>query len=539
MVALIAIVSLATIVLQPTMPEDRINGGGVILTKNYKKSQLDSLTAVHKGISIISYNENGFNEHELDSISSAYIIGNGVASYDFWQLENIATTYVGGNDFDGVVRILYEQQPTMGDSLSVSGMYVRPVTGNRLVLEDPSGNGLDSIAVESTKNLAFNLRSKIKVEGQFVYRLVEKDSLNSIISTDPLPVMVQPNSRLRILIVNTFPTFETKYLKNFLAESGHAILVRSQLTKDRYKFENFNRDQGSIYGFTTTNLSDFDLVIIDAGSYLGLSRNSRQALEKQMTDKGLGVFIQPDPSVINNEKRFGFRLKRKNIKETRLPQWPKVKVAVFPAIFESETLVQPIITSKDEVWSAYAQKGAGRLSTSMIADTYQLILDGNEAVYQYIWSVTLSGVGQKKLPLVLWDMDSYIAYPDEPFHFNLRTAIGNPAVTSGLNNQIALRQDFQLRDQWEGVIYPKDTGWNRLGLKSDSTSTMHYYAGNPADWGNLKAYATRKENQRMFNGESAVKSVKVILKPIPLLWFFVVFVLAMGYLWVVPRIDGE
>lgn len=536
-ISLIAVVALAAMVLQPAIPEDRIKGSGVILTKNYKKHQLDSLKSVHRGISEIAYSDDGFKERALDSINSAYVLGDGVASYDFWELENIATTYLGGNDYDGVVKLRYEQQLTVGDSISVSGMYAQPIIGNRIVMEDPSGNGLDSITVESTENLAFNLRSKTKVEGQFVYRLVEKDSLNVIKASNPLPVVVEPNSNLRILIINTFPTFETKYLKNFLAESGHSVLVRIQLTKDRYKFENFNRERGSIYGFTAANLADFDLVIVDIGSYLGLSRSSQQALEKRMTDEGLGVFIQPDLALLNNARRFGLSLKRKNIKETRLPQWPKVQIPVLPATFEAETLVQPIITSKDGVWSAYTQKGAGRLSTSMIADTYQLLLDGNEVVYQYIWSATLSAVGQKKLPLVLWETDNYIAYPDEPFHFSLRTAIPNPEVSSGLDTQIALRQDVQLRDQWKGVVYPKETGWNRVALKSDSTATMSYYVGTPTDWVDLKSYATRKENARVFNGENVVQTVDTTLKPISLVWFYVVFVLAMGYLWVVPRID--
>ncbi|MFT5751336.1 MAG: hypothetical protein ACI86L_000837 [Dokdonia sp.] len=538
-VALVAVGSLTAMVLQPLLSEDRAKGVGVIPTQNYKQDQLDSLKSLHKGISVIAYDGNGFEKAQLDSISKAYVLGNGVASYDMWQLENIAITYTGGDAINGVVRLRYDQEPTLGDSLNIQGFYVKPAIGNRLVLEDAGGNGLDSIAFSEIENLSFSLQAKPKVAGQFIYRLVEKDSLHTIVSSDPLPLIVHPKSMLRILIINTFPTFETKYLKNFLAENGHELLVRSQLTQNKYKFENFNRKQGSISGFTRSNLADFDLVIIDAGSYLGLSSASKQALESQMEDEGLGVFIQSDASIMSDGKRFGFRFKRNTKTEMSLSQWPTLKIPVFTASFESDPLLQPILSSQNSVLSAYAQKGVGRLSTSMLNDTYQLVLDGNEAAYQYIWSTTLSAVSQKRLPIVRWEVESDLAYQDVPFRFKLRTSLPNPEVIEGLNNQIALRQNLQLPDQWEGRVYPRETGWNRLMLKQDSTMTMSYYVGDSEDWEHIKAYDLRQENQRVFAGSSLMQGVISKLKPVARWWFFVVFILAMGSLWVLPRIDSK
>lgn len=535
-VALAAVVSLAAMVLQPLQSEDRTKGVGVIPTQNYKTSQLDSLKSVHKGISVIPYTGNGFDTAELDSISNAYVLGNGVASYDMWQLENIAVTYTNGAVIKGVVRLQYEQESILGDSLTLEGLYAKPTKGNRLVLEDAGGNGLDSIAFSNTENLHFSLAAKPKVAGQFVYRLVEKDSLHTVLSADPLPLIVRPKNILSILIINTFPTFETKYLKNFLSENGHELLVRSQLTKNKYKFENFNRKQGSISGFTKSNLADFDLVIIDAGSYLGLSSASKQALESQMEDEGLGVFIQSDASIINTGKRFGFRFKRNTTAEISLSQWPTVNIPVFAASFESDALIQPILSSQNRALSVYTQRGVGRLGTSMLSETYPLVLDGNEGVYRYIWSTTLSAVSQKSLPIVQWEIENDIAYQDEPFRFNLRTSLPNPEVIESQNNHIALRQNLQLPDQWEGRVYPREMGWNRLMLEQDSTMAKSYYVGGPEDWQHIKAYEVTRENQRAFTGNSPAQGVISTLKPISRIWFFMVFILAMGSLWVLPRI---
>ena len=57
-----------------------------------------------------------------------------------------------------------------------------------------------------------------------------------------------------------------KYLKNYLAESGHKVLAQSRLTKDRYKYEYFNMSNKSNVGFTQEQLKPYDLLIIDGQS---------------------------------------------------------------------------------------------------------------------------------------------------------------------------------------------------------------------------------------------------------------------------------
>lgn len=538
-IALVAVGSLAAMVLQPLLAEDRAKGVGVILTPNFTTNQLDSLKLAHKGMSEIAYDGNGFEKAQLDSISTAYVLGDGVAAYDFWQLENVATTYLGGEELSGISRLHYEQELVVGDSLKVQGLYVKPIKGNWLVLEDAGGNGVDSVAFNGDDKLHFGLQTKPKVTGAFVYKLVEKDSLQLVVSTEPLPLIIKSENKLQILIINTFPTFETKYLKNFLAENGHEVLVRSQLSKNKYKFENFNRKQGSIYGFTQSNLENFDLVIIDQTSYLGLSAASQRAMKEQVENEGLGVFIQPEASIVSNGKRLGFRLKRNSSTETSLANWPKVKIPVYPASLETDVLTQPILSSQNKILSAYVQKGSGRLGTSMLNDTYQLVLNGNEAVYQYIWSTTLSAVSQKSLAMVQWETENFITYQDVPFRIKLRTSIPIPEVVDEGNNQIALRQNLQLSDEWEGTVYPREKGWNHVQIRGDSTMTMSYYVGESAAWNSIKATDVRNNNQRKFIGSIPSQTVVTTLKPMSRWWFFVTFVLAMGYLWVLPRIGRD
>lgn len=534
-VAFIAITALLLLFLQPSIGRQQEKGVGVMLTGNYHKRQLDSLKKIHKALSVVSYKENEVMKGQLDSISSLYVLGDGVMPYDFWQFEDIETAYLKGMQAAGIVRLRYNQELLMGDSLLVKGVYINPKVGNKLVLEDPSGRSVDSVTVSKKEDLTFQLLTSPKVAGRFVYRLVEKDSLQHVFSSDPLPVIITEPKKLRILMINTFPTFETKYLKNFLAENGHQVLVRSQLTKNTFKFENFNSDRRTIYGLTEQNLKAFDLVITDVGSYQSLSRASKNVLESQLQKRGMGVFVQPDASLIDQGSRFGFRLKRKNTTETQLLQFPKIKVNTYPFAFAPEALLQGITSSKNELVSAYFQNGSGRMGTTVLKDTYQLVLEGNEEAYQFLWSNALGTIAQKSISAVQWELEDYIAYQDEAFMVTLRSSISEPAVITVEKDRIPLQQDLYLSDQWKGVVYPKKRGWNDLQLQQDSTAVVSFYVADSTDWSHVRAFDKAVANVRQFDGRAIDHQDALVVQPISRLWLFIVFVLAIGFLWFEPR----
>lgn len=539
LVALLAVISLLGIFLQPLITERQGKGVGVLLTTLYKSEQLDSLKKLHKGIFQITYKENQILGASLDSLQRLYMLGEGVKAYDFWQFKQLETIFLPGDKPKGIVRINYKDQLTIGDSLKVQGLYTAPELGAKLTLEGPSGIVLDSMIVGVKDDLMFNLVTKPKVAGRFVYRLVLKDSLDGIRSSDPLPVVITERERLSILIINTFPTFETKYLKNFLAESGHQVLVRSQLTKDKFKFESFNRDKKTIYGFTAQNLEDFELVITDVGSYRSLSGASQQALKNQIEKRGLGIFIQPEKLLIEQGDHFGFRLKRKNSTVIQLKDFPKTTLVTYPFTFRSEALLQKLITSQEGALTAYYQQGSGRIGTAIVQDTYQLVLDGKEELYQYLWSTTLAGVAQKSILPAAWNIEKKIAQVDEPLSFNLRTSIFKPAVMVATNDRIPLQQNSYLTDQWDGILYPKKRGWHSLYLAQDSTARAHYYVADSQVWKHKMAYDKREANQKEFAGHPVERDERITQQPINRFWFLLAFVIAMGFLWFEPRFSSD
>lgn len=534
-VALISVGSLALIALKPALPQERAKGTAVLLTEHYDAGQLDSLQTSQKGLSVISYLENEPLTKLRDSISKLVVLGDGVAPYDFWQLDQVSTAYLAGKKTFGLQQLTYDQEAMVGDSLSVKGAYGSATIGHTIVLEDPGGNKLDSVEISNDTHFKFTVKAMHKVSGDFLYTLKERDSLYNEVFSEPLPVVVQPQNRLNILIVNTAPSFETKYLKNFLTEKGHKVLVRSQLTKDKYKFESFNRERSVIYGFTQKNLEDFDLVVMDASSYLALSRSSRNALDTRIEQEGLGVFIQPD-EVLVNSNRFDFRLKRNTKSTIQLAPWSKINLDILPASFEQNQLLEPVVKSANFSLSAYEQKGLGRIGTALWTNTYQLILDGNDEVYTHIWSKTIEAVSQRKQPTTLWKKERTISYQDEPFEFSLRTSMPEPVVLDESQSRIALKQHSNLPDRWEGVVYPKREGWNRLQLEQDSTSVFSFYVHDDNAWQDVSRFDRVAANKRRFSNLNSVENKELVLQPISRLWFLGCFLLAMTFLWVEPRL---
>src|SRR5690606_13986620 len=177
----------------------------------------------------------------------------------------------------------------------------------------------------------------------------EKDSEGAFVGKEPLPVKIVDWKPLNILMVNYFPTFETKYLKNFLVENGHSVLARTQLSTNRFKFEYFNREASPIYQMTPKALEGFDLLVMDVDSYLALGSSARTALEETIREQGTGLFIQPNTTFFKLSQRqspFQFQVDGKTditFGET------KQNLKKYPYVFQDRFPVQPIILDSVEI----------------------------------------------------------------------------------------------------------------------------------------------------------------------------------------------
>jgi hypothetical protein len=533
----LAVSSLALIALKPAIPKEVKQGNVLILTENFKHNQLDSLKKAYRKIKVIDYREDeGLSE--LNTPKEIFVLGRGINDFDLWQFENLPVTYLPGGTAGGIVKLNYNRQNWLGNNLQVQGWFLDPKPGNWLVLEDAGGTAVDSIVFASEEDKNFKLSTDLKVSGNYVFSIIEKDSLGEVLSSNALPVKVDKEQALRILILNSYPTFELKYLKNFLAELGHELVVKNRITTGRFKFEFFNTESINLGSLNTTNIEAFDLLISDAGAIRNFSSSESNALQNSIQEAGLGLFILGEAGSLNSLGDFSiFGLQRVSATETELDNLPGIAIGRQPYKLKGEFGLEEIHRSNSVVLSAYKRLGQGRIGTTLLENTWQLQLEGKLEAYQQIWSQMVEQISKRTFVIASWQPENEFVFVDEPFKFELRTLVENPRVSDENGHLIPLKQDLNNSELWTGKTYPRKTGWQKLRMKQDTASVFDYFVHSAGDWQSLKAYETMQENSKFFP-QKIVDEEEKVKTPIAInpLWFLGLFLFGMGGLWLEPKL---
>lgn len=538
--AFLAIVSFMLIVLKPSTYQDSVRGKGIVLTDGYRSSQLDSLKSIYKRIKTEEYSK-GRTLSLLTEVDSIFLLGHGLEPFDFWQVENKSVAFLGSDEMEGWIVISRNNEMILGEPLEIRAKYAKPKAGHWAILADNAENPLDSVFFEETNAQMVTLSAEPKASGQFVYHLLEKNGDGEVLSNEPVPIQVKEGRPLKILMVNTFPTFETKYLKNFLTEKGHEVLARIQLTKGKYKFEYFNGASGTIYGFTSENLKDYDLLIIDTDSYTSLGRASKEAMEEISASEGLGIFIQADEGLFRlSERQSPFRFNRDYVTEIALGQ-PVHTLPKYPYAFQQNLRTQEILMDSVVV-AAYLPIQKGKIGTTLLQNTYQLILDGKETLYARIWTKILNTIAREQETAVVWRSLTQIPKLDEPFEFELQTLLTDVEVTTEEGARIPLLQDILIPGKFTGTVYPRKTGWNQLQVANDSISPWFYFVYDDGQLQNIHQSELRNANHQKFGSSSTFDDLKSVskkeLQAITPFWFYLILLLSLGWLWLEPKLSS-
>jgi hypothetical protein len=535
--AILAITSLAMLALKPAIPMEINQDRAIIITENVKQKQLDSLKKEYRNIKEINY----FKEGALPSMGNAkevFVLGSGIPSYDFWAFENIPVTFLSGEELSGIIQLNYKQENQIGKRLVVKIDYANPKLNNRLLLENAGGTALDSIVFDAEENGFIQLSTDLKVAGTYVFRITEKNESGEVQYRYPLPIQVADKKALKILILNAYPTFEIKYLKNFLAELNHELIVKNRMSTGKFKFEFFNLDPIRLGRLTASSLEDFELVILDSESLKGLSTAERNALLKAIKTKGLGLLILDEASAHNSLYNFSiFDFQRTSANDVILNDLGVISVNSQPYRLKKEFGLEEIHSSTSSILSAYKRVGQGRIGTTVLENTWQLQLEGNREAYHYIWAGIVEQLSKRTSELASWQPVNEMVSIDQPFAFQIRTSLDNPRVLDQNNLLIPLKQNLTVSELWSGTTYPKEMGWQTLKLEQDSTITFNYYVYQPTDWQSIKSYQNKKANFRNFQQNSIDKNqIKKAPTAIDPLWFFGLFLFGIASLWLEPKL---
>ena len=564
----VALISLLIIGLQPgTRYSPLAYSDAILVTDGATQETLRALSD-SLGMSVPVYAVNG--SADLSNVFSAVVhlpdaealnrygannrnllvVGHGLTSFEWSRLQNFEITEFFAPLPNGITAVHWADQVVLGRPWTVSGRFASPVTGS-LSLIGPDGI-VDSLHIVDQQT--FMLKTYPKAPGRHLYSLClsAKDEQSSFSETIGLSVVER--SAFAVLILESTPQFETRYLKNWLGDLGGSLAIRSKVSQDRYRTDFVNRENIELNRITLDVLSSFDVLLTDHQTLQAFSRRERNAVFNAVRTQGLGLLI--DPAAANSaytswstsERRFfeGFNAIPVNNQNPDVdPQWENRPNSLPASLPKSPFSLQPISSSRTLIvdesgkpLTSSLQRGLGKVAVSLIEETYRWIIQDHQLLYEAYWAHLFSELARPtKEDAWLWSREAPL-HINHPIQISLSTLWSDPTATiiptDGQAFPAPLRQDPILPTLWTSTFWADSPGW--YGLTSGEDTTWMYVYPDSA-WTSMqqqtRTTATQHHQQTIpVTKTEEAETRQVQTQPVKLLPFFILFFASCLFLWI-------
>lgn len=486
----------------------------LLLTDGYEQKTVDSLSSLKPAV-VTSLNELS----KLNGVS--HITGNGLPSWALDLLPSKNYSFIPSPAPKGITAIEFDDHIYAHRWNEVRGTY----SGDETIikLRGPGGNE-DSVKISKGR---FSLTFFAKAPGRFNYEIVTSAG------KETLPLVIEPERRFNIVFISDYPTFEIRYLKNFLASKGHRLAIRNQVSRGLYKFEFANRPSSNFQSLTPALLNETDLLVLDERSWHTLPANEQKNLLNAI-NTGLGVVLIPDASP-GKHKSYLIAFSPTQQKDTARVSLGRAGSLRLPALSLEAKASNALLTSPDgRVVNGYIHSGAGKIGYQLLGETYQHGLQGKAEAYSALWVPLLEKCARtEKSDFKLMITSAFPRYENEPIGFDIVSSGKEPRITID-NILIPLTEDVYIDDLWHGTTWLDGNGWHDFLIDSVTTPV---HISKEGEWKSIRANETRKATamqagNKSNNSQSIVikddSTVKIVL--------FCAFVIAAGFLWLAPKL---
>ncbi|QHL87925.1 hypothetical protein GU926_10980 [Nibribacter ruber] len=553
----VAVGCLALLVSPPSITRTYSATEAILLTEGYSS---DTLTSVLKTLSpkpkVFSYDVKADRATQITdftqfkarnpAVQTVHFLGHGLEEETLTELGNVQVIPHLSRLPTGVLSAFWPHKITLGEEVKVQGKFTSADQPTKLYLQ-AAGANRDSIEFKKGAEQPFEFRFRPKASGRFVYHLQWKGADDSVYQ-EAIPVTVQEPRKLAVLILASSPSFEVKFLKNALAQRGHGVALRTQVSKGIFQTELVNLPALSLTRITAPLLQKVDVVLLDAAMLQGLTGVEKQLLQQAVRQRGVGLltsFPGSDPKQIPFFSEAVFTPIPEKTAKNALVIWdgetastatlPITSFAIKPLGGQQTLVWRP---GKQQALAVRSRKGLGQVGVSVMPETFPLALEGKERLYQSYWASMLSSLAAPlEVPAVL--VLPNLASVQEPVSVTLsagntsidritHTATGKPvSLVSSASALFTNRKTFQL--------WPQTPGWHSLALP-DNNLPFYFYPS--AAW---KTYQLHQRQQAL------LKKAQVLLnparntditrqEPLPLWPFALVLLTALGFLWVEEKL---
>ncbi|GAA4435223.1 hypothetical protein GCM10023188_27060 [Pontibacter saemangeumensis] len=557
----VAGVSLVLLVFPPATKQAVSPGTAILLAEGYNADTLRALLREFTAAPLLfSYHTPAAKaapvpdlytfRRQHPGLTKVHLLGYGLHQEELQALEGIAVEPHLSAAPAGMAALYWPENIFLGEPVEVTGTYISPGKSGAWLYLDAAGQARDSLEIPAGDTSAFTLRYTPRQEGRFIYTVTSK-AAGGTDTLGRVPVQVRPGKQLGVLLLASSPLFEFRFLKNHLAGLRHRVAWRITISKGISQSEWLNMPRTSLDRLTPKLLQQFDLVVTEPQALQNLSAGERAALQRAVTADGLGVLTITNAPATNRSTAFftSFQTKRVAPQDTRTTRasWEDNVTATAtaaPYMLVNSAAVSVLVTEQNEQLLAGAKReGWGKVALSLVPQTFAWQLEGKEEIYASYWAHLLSEVAKQEVQETFWQLTlPQVPQPNWPVTLTYidysasGSALPSATVTSladsALYIKMPLAQNPVQPTQYSGTFWPHRSGWYQV--QAPGAPPYLFYVQDADDWDFTKIQARRQATLAYIaqtKASSEVAPVVYIEEPVPLIWFFVLFVLSSGFLW--------
>lgn len=436
-----------------------------------------------------------------------------------WELKQIqpdTISYHTVNPPSGIIDYQISE-PYLGDSLTIS-LDLAGVADLTVYLSNLD-ELLDSAKVQAGKA---ELQTLPKTAGKHLYTVVAKSEAETLFE-EKIPVVVRPPLTYPVLMLNSYPSFESRFFKDYLAGEGYQIAVRTSVSTDISNTEYINMKAISLATLSGQTLEKFQLIILDPGAFSSMTSAMQQTIYDLVENGKAGaLLINADP------QQAGEILKASMNSFTQANREGANDVTYYTVNNPSLSAIR-----YQERTIGYLRKmGIGAFGYAATKDLYRLHLSGEEAMYHDMLRHLIQSIVPMK------QQSGFILLSDDPARIDHEMTI---TFTSASTNPQLYINDARIpviespfRPGFYSTTYwPEVTGWSQLFILPDSQQHA-FYVHEKESWKALSEHRLAFHNQlaaqtyRPGEHTAFVFKEKRHISP----WiFFTLVIICYGLLW--------
>lgn len=553
--SVVAGLSLVLLMFPPATQQAISPGTAILLTQGYEADTLTALlqkleakpkvytykTASDKGETINSLTELRQRQPGLQTV---HLLGYGLEKEELDQLKHLQLQPHLTPAPAGVYSVRWPSSIKLGEAVEVAGKYKAGPQSIKLYLHT-AGKAQDSVELAADNSHIFHLRYTPKQQGRYTYTLLANaDTLGQV------PVQVEPQQELGVLLLASSPNFEFKFLKNHLAELQHRVALRTTISKDLSQSEWINMPRTDLNRITPKLLQAFDVVITEPQALQRLSAAEINALQKAVSEDGLGVLTIAAAPVANRNTAFftdfsGKRVSQQSTRSTRASWSSEATASITAAPYtlnSAETITGLVAEQGGNMLAGAKRAGWGKVALSLVPQTFPWQLEGKPDVYASYWASLLSAMAKEQVQEKFWEVaQPQVPQPNKPviLSFTDYTSDGASVPTASVTSvadstriTLPLAQHPHQPEKYSATFWPRHSGWHKAEVAGIEP---YFFFVQDTSALKFESIASRRAATQAFAAQQRIKPAEATIayqeEPVPLIWFFILFALSSGFLW--------